>query len=87
MWTYLDLVRAAARVDTPRRYLASGGAGTLNYEVPAIFIGGKMLTSDLKSVAVVGDGGFMFMGEELAMAAHYNVPVIVVIVNNGYLGV
>jgi tartronate-semialdehyde synthase len=71
-------------IDVPRRYLASGGAGTLGYEVPAA-IGGKIGRPDLKSVAVVGDGGFMFMGEELAMAGHYNVPVIVVIVNNGYL--
>lgn len=71
-------------IDVPRRYLASGGAGTLGYEVPAA-IGGKIGRPDLKSVAVVGDGGFMFMGEELAMAAQYNVPVIVVIVNNGYL--
>jgi len=71
-------------INAPRRYLASGGAGTLGYEIPAA-IGGKIACPDLKSVAVVGDGGFMFMGEELAMAAHYNVPVIVVIVNNGYL--
>ncbi len=71
-------------INAPRRYLASGGAGTLGYEIPAA-IGGKVARPDLKSVAVVGDGGFMFMGEELAMAAHYNVPVIVVIVNNGYL--
>ena len=71
-------------VDLPRRYLPSGGAGTLGYEVPAA-IGGKVGRPDLKSVAVVGDGGFMFMAEELAMAAHYNIPAIVVIVNNGYL--
>ena len=71
-------------VDVPRRYLPSGGAGTLGYEVPAA-IGGKVARPELKSVAVVGDGGFMFMSEELAMAAHYNIPVIVVIVNNGYL--
>lgn len=71
-------------VDIPRRYLPSGGAGTLGYEVPAA-IGGKIGCPGLTSVAVVGDGGFMFMAEELAMAAHYNIPVIVVIVNNGYL--
>lgn len=71
-------------VDKPRRYLPSGGAGTLGYEVPAA-IGGKVGRPDCTSVAVVGDGGFMFMAEELAMAAHYGIPVIVVIVNNGYL--
>lgn len=72
------------KVDHPRRYLPSGGAGTLGYEVPAA-IGGKIARPDLTSVAVVGDGGFMFMVQELAMAAHYSIPIIVVIVNNGYL--
>lgn len=71
-------------VDEPRRYLPSGGAGTLGYEVPAA-IGGKVGCPNRTSVAVVGDGGFMFMGEELAMAAHYDIPVIIVVVNNGYL--
>ena len=36
-------------------------------------------------MAVMGDGGFGFMMEELAMACQYKVPIIVVIVNNGYL--
>jgi len=36
-------------------------------------------------VAVMGDGGFMFMVEELAMAVQHDIPIVVVIVNNGYL--
>ena len=36
-------------------------------------------------VAVMGDGGFLFMVEELAMAAHYNLPIIVLVLNNGFL--
>ncbi|NMB46594.1 MAG: glyoxylate carboligase [Firmicutes bacterium] len=71
-------------VDMPRRYLPSGGAGTLGYELPAA-IGGKVGCPNRTSVAVVGDGGFMFMAQELAMAAQYDLPIIVVIVNNGYL--
>jgi tartronate-semialdehyde synthase len=68
----------------PRTYLASGGAGTLGFDLPAA-IGAKLARPDATVVAVMGDGGFGFMVEELAMACQYNVPIVVVIVNNGYL--
>ena len=68
----------------PRTYLASGGAGTLGYDLPAA-IGAKIARPEAVAVAVMGDGGFGFMMEELAMACQYKVPVVVVIVNNGYL--
>jgi len=68
----------------PRTYLASGGAGTLGYDLPAA-IGAKLAKPGATVVAVMGDGGFGFMMEEMAMACQYNVPVITVIVNNGYL--
>ncbi len=68
----------------PATYLASGGAGTLGYDLPAA-IGAKVACPDRIAVAVMGDGGFGFMMEELAMACQHRVPVIVVIVNNGYL--
>jgi len=72
------------KVDRPRRYLASGGAGTLGFDLPAA-IGAKVACPECTAVAVVGDGGVGFTIEELAMACQYNIPVIVVIVNNGYL--
>jgi tartronate-semialdehyde synthase len=68
----------------PYAYLASGGAGTLGYDLPAA-IGAKIANPEATAVAVMGDGGFGFMMEEMAMACQYKVPVIVVIVNNGYL--
>ena len=68
----------------PHTYLASGGAGTLGYDLPAA-IGAKLARPDATCVAVMGDGGFGFMVEELAMACQHRVPVIVIIVNNGYL--
>ncbi len=68
----------------PRTYLASGGAGTLGFDLPAA-IGAKIARPNATVVAVMGDGGFGFMVEELAMACQYNVPIVVVIVNNGYL--
>ena len=71
-------------ISKPRHYLPSGGAGTLGYEIPAA-IGAKMARPSAKVCTLVGDGGFSFMGEELAMACHYGVPITVVIINNGYL--
>ena len=68
----------------PSTYLASGGAGTLGYDLPAA-IGAKLARPESTVVAVMGDGGFGFMMEEMAMACQYKVPIIVVIVNNGYL--
>lgn len=69
----------------PYTYLASGGAGTLGFDLPAA-IGAKLAKQDATVVAVMGDGGFGFMMEELAMACQHSIPIIVAIVNNGYLG-
>jgi tartronate-semialdehyde synthase len=71
-------------ITKPYTYLVSGGAGTLGYDLPAA-IGAKIAKPDATVVAVMGDGGFGFMMEELAMACQHHVPIIVLIVNNGYL--
>jgi tartronate-semialdehyde synthase len=68
----------------PSTYLASGGAGTLGFDLPAA-IGAKIARPEATVVAVMGDGGFGFMVEELAMACQHQVPIVVVIINNGYL--
>ena len=71
-------------INQPRKYLPSGGAGTLGFDIPAAF-GAMVARPGQRAVAVMGDFGFTFMVEELAVAAKYNVPVTVVILNNGYL--
>ncbi|MBN1402811.1 MAG: glyoxylate carboligase [Anaerolineae bacterium] len=71
-------------IDAPRGYLASGGAGTLGYDLPAA-VGAKIACPDKTVVAVMGDGGVGFMIEELAMACQHKVPIIVAVINNGYL--
>lgn len=71
-------------VNKPRRYLPSGGAGTLGFDIPAA-IGASIAQSGKKAVAVMGDFGFTFMVEELAVAAKYQIPLIVIIINNAYL--
>jgi tartronate-semialdehyde synthase len=72
-------------IERPRRYLPSGGAGTLGYELPAA-IGAKIACPEDPAVAIVGDAGLLFMAEELAMAGQNGIPVIIIVVNNGYLG-
>ena len=72
-------------INKPMRYLPSGGAGTLGFDIPAAIgavVGDKFKN---KAVCVMGDFGFTFLVEELAVAAKYNLPVIVVILNNAYL--
>lgn len=72
-------------ISVPRRYLPSGGAGTLGFEIPAAF-GAKVADPSAQSVTVLGDFGFTFMGEELAVSSVFEKPIIAVIVNNAYLG-
>ncbi len=69
---------------TPRHYLPSGGAGTLGYDIPAAF--GAAAATGKRAVAVMGDFGFTFHIQELAVCAKNRIPVIVVVVNNAYLG-
>lgn len=73
------------QIDKPRRYLPSGGAGTLGFDIPAAF-GAKVAHPERHSVTVLGDFGFTFMVEEIAVSAAFHKPIIVVIVNNANLG-
>ncbi|MDO4331967.1 MAG: thiamine pyrophosphate-binding protein [Eubacteriales bacterium] len=72
-------------INAPAMYLPSGGAGTLGYEIPALF-GIKVAKPDHTAVTVVGDFGLTFMGEEIAVASAFRKPIIIVVLNNAYLG-
>ena len=69
----------------PRHYLCCGQAGPLGWEVPAC-IGAKLAAPDKLVVGVVGDYSFQFLMEEVAVAVQYEVPFVLVMVNNGYMG-
>ena len=73
------------RVTKPRNYLICGQAGPLGWEVPAC-IGAKLANPDKEVVGIVGDYSFQFLIEELAVAAQYNIPFVIVLLNNAYLG-
>jgi tartronate-semialdehyde synthase len=72
------------KINKPRTYLASGGAGCLGYDIPAAF--GAAIATGVQTVAVMGDFGFTFHVQELGVCAKYKIPVIVAVVNNAYLG-
>lgn len=72
------------RVFKPRHYLMPGGAGPLGWDLPAS-IGAKIARPDKLVVNIVGDYGLGFCGQEMAMAVMYNIPIIVIVINNGYL--
>ena len=68
-----------------RQLITSGGLGTMGFGLPAA-IGAQLACPNQLVVAVVGDGGFQMTNQELATAVQYQVPVKIVIMNNGYLG-
>src|SRR5215831_16988173 len=68
-----------------RQWITSGGLGAMGFGLPAA-IGAQLAFRDQLVVAIVGDGGFQMTNQELATAIQYGLPVKVVIMNNGYLG-
>ena len=68
-----------------RQWITSGGLGAMGFGVPAA-IGARLAMPDQLVIAVVGDGGFQMTNQELAMAVQYDLPVKILIMNNGYLG-
>jgi acetolactate synthase-1/2/3 large subunit len=73
------------RCDTPRTFITSGGLGTMGYGIPAA-VGAKAARPDATVVCVDGDGCFQMTCQELATSVLEELPIVVVIVNNGYLG-
>jgi acetolactate synthase-1/2/3 large subunit len=71
--------------ERPRQWLNSGGLGAMGYGFPAAMGAAVARPEDLV-VAVVGDGGFQMTLNELATVREYDIPVKVLIINNGYLG-
>lgn len=68
----------------PRRFISSGGLGTMGFGMGAA-IGSQMGTGE-RSVLITGDGSFGMSLNELATAVTYKVPMVIVIMNNGVLG-
>ncbi|HYM63817.1 MAG TPA: biosynthetic-type acetolactate synthase large subunit [Gaiellaceae bacterium] len=80
MWAMQYLV-----CDRPRSFITSGGLGTMGYGIPAA-VGAKAARPDATVICVDGDGCFQMTCQELATAALEGLPIVTVVVNNGWLG-
>jgi len=73
------------RFSSPRRFLTSGGLGTMGYGLPAA-IGAQIAFPDKTVIDIAGDGSIQMNIQELATARQYNCPVKIAILNNNFLG-
>ncbi len=73
------------RISRPRSWFTSGGLGTMGYGLPAA-IGVHAAFPDRPTIVIAGDGSIQMNIQELATLVQEGLPIIVVILNNGYLG-
>ncbi len=80
MWTAQYL-----QFDEPKKWLTSGGLGTMGYGVPAA-LGAQIANPKDLVMCISGDASFMMNLQELATIKQYNLPVKIIILNNRYMG-
>ena len=71
--------------DVPGTFITSGGFGTMGYGAGAA-MGAAVAKQDRKVVLITGDGCFRMNSNELATMQHYGIPVVILVMNNGVLG-
>lgn len=71
--------------DEPRRWINSGGLGTMGFGLPAA-MGVKIAHPDADVACVTGEGSIQMNIQELSTCRHYSLPVKIINMNNGYLG-
>jgi len=69
----------------PRRFITSGGLGTMGFGFPAA-IGAKVGRPEKDVFVITGDGSFQMCIQELGTIAMYQIPVKILLFNNGFLG-
>ena len=71
--------------DKPRRWINSGGLGTMGFGLPSA-IGAKVACPDDEVVCIAGDGSLIMNIQELATCVAHDIPVKIFLMNNGYMG-
>jgi acetolactate synthase-1/2/3 large subunit len=71
--------------DRPRSFITSGGLGTMGFGIPAA-VGAKAARPDATVICIDGDGCFQMTSKELTTATLHGLPIIVVLLRNGSLG-
>jgi len=69
----------------PRTFISSGGLGTMGFGLPAA-IGAQLARPDKKVIDIAGDGSIQMNIQELIVAAQHRLPIVIAILNNGFLG-
>lgn len=72
-------------ITNEKQLLTSGGLGTMGYGLPSA-IGAKLGNPDTDVIVVAGDGGMQMNIQEMATAVVNELPIIICVMNNGYLG-
>jgi acetolactate synthase-1/2/3 large subunit len=80
MWAmhYLEIER-------PRQLISSGGFGTMGFGLPSA-IGAKAACPDKKVMTITGDGGLQMVMQDIATSVAEDLPVVICLLNNGWLG-
>lgn len=69
----------------PKKFITSGGLGTMGFGLPAA-IGAQLARPNSLVINITGDGSFQMNLQELATCREHNIPIKIIIMNNGYLG-
>ncbi|MEK4023833.1 biosynthetic-type acetolactate synthase large subunit [Sporosarcina sp. FSL W7-1283] len=73
------------RLNNPDNWVTSGGLGTMGFGFPAA-IGAQLAKPEARVISIVGDAGFQMTAQELSLLQELRIPVKVIILNNGALG-
>lgn len=73
------------KFENPRKFLTSGGLGTMGFGFPAA-MGAKIAQKNLPSICIIGDGGILMNIQELMTLVEQKIPTVTIILNNNYLG-
>jgi acetolactate synthase-1/2/3 large subunit len=73
------------RCDEPRQFISSGGLGTMGFGLPSA-IGAQFARPDATVVCIAGDGSLQMNIQEMMVAVEHQLPIKIVLLNNGFLG-